>query len=212
MYDKKLRDMIDRLRGMGITDDQTLAAMSRVARHNFVAKGLEHQAYDEKSLPIGYGQTISHPYTVALMTQSLQLKKGDRVLEIGAGSGYQTAVLCEMGAQVFSVERVAALGQLAKERLKIYDRQVFLRVGDGSLGWQNYAPYDAIIVTAGAPVTPDSLIRQLKNEGRMIIPVGSEDEQALILYLKFGNELKKMELERMKFVPLCGLNGWKKQI
>ncbi len=208
VYTTKRKQMIDRLKNMGITDRNVLIAMENVERHLFVPAGLEFQAYDEKALPIGYEQTISHPYTVAVMTQALEAKKGQRILEIGSGSGYQAAVLCKIGAQVFTIEKVAALGKFAADRLKAGNYHFVSRVGDGTLGWQNYAPYDSIIVTAGAPVVPENLLNQVKEGGRLIIPVGKEDEQILTLYLKEQNNFKIIELESLKFVPLNGREGW----
>ena len=208
IYTTKRKQMIDRLKNMGITDRNVLTAMENVERHLFVPSGLEFQAYDEKALPIGYEQTISHPYTVAVMTQALEAKKGQRILEIGSGSGYQAAVLCEIGAQVFTIEKVAALGKLSSDRLKASNYHFVSRVGDGTLGWQNYAPFDSIIVTAGAPVLPENLLNQVKDGGRLIIPVGKKDEQILTLYLKEQNTFKIIELESLKFVPLKGREGW----
>lgn len=207
-YRKQRTEMIERLRARGISDEAVLMAMAKVPRHEFVAPGMEYQAYDEKALPIGFGQTISHPFTVALMTQTLQVRKGQRILEIGTGSGYQAAVLCELGAQVFTVEKIEALGHEAENRLHRFHYHFVLRIGDGTLGWQTYAPYDAIIVTAGAPVTPDTLITQIEDQGKLLIPVGDRDEQALMLYLKDGNQFKKMEIARLSFVPLAGRKGW----
>ncbi len=207
-YDKLRTQMIDRLRSRGITDETVLMAMAKAPRHEFVAPGMEYQAYDEKALPIGFGQTISHPFTVALMTQTLQVQKGQRILEIGTGSGYQAAVLCELGAQVFTVEKVEALGREAETRLRRFNYHFVLRIGDGTLGWQTYAPYDAIIVTAGAPVTPSTLISQINDQGKLLIPVGDRDEQTLTLYLKDGNHFKEMEIARLSFVPLAGRKGW----
>lgn len=208
IYATKRRQMVDRLRDMGIQDPAVLQAMNTVSRHNFVPAGLEFQAYDEKALPIGFEQTISHPYTVAVMTQALEVKKGQRILEIGTGSGYQAAVLCELGAQVFTIEKVSALGNFAAEKLAAENYHYVSRIGDGTLGWQNYAPFDAVIVTAGAPVVPDALINQLKDNGRLLIPIGKKEEQVLTLYLKEKDSVRKIELENLKFVPLKGREGW----
>jgi protein-L-isoaspartate(D-aspartate) O-methyltransferase len=200
--------MIQRLRERGIKDDRVLKAMNSVPRHKFVAPGSEFQAYDEKALPIGFEQTISHPYTVALMSQSLDVQKNDKILEIGTGSGYQAAVLLEMGAQVFTIERITALARRAESILKEQKYHFAIRAGDGTLGWQNYAPYDAIIVTAGAPVSPDNLFKQLKDDGRLLIPVGDKEEQILTMFVKQGDNVKRFELEKLSFVPLIGQNGW----
>ncbi len=200
--------MVERLREAGISSGAVLSAMGTVPRHHFVPPGLEFQAYDEKALPIGFEQTISHPYTVAVMSQSLDVQKGQRILEIGTGSGYQAAVLCEMGAQVFTVEKVPALAKFAADKLSAFKYHYVTRTGDGTLGWQHYAPFDSIIVTAGAPVVPEALLQQLKAHGKLIIPVGKREEQVLTLYLKEKDGIKKMELEILKFVPLQGREGW----
>ena len=207
-YDKKISDMISRLRSMGIVDENVLRAMVKTPRHKFVLKGLEHQAYDEKALPIGYGQTISHPYTVALMTQTLQIKKDNKILEIGTGSGYQAAVLAEMGAQVYTIEKVKQLGVQSRQKLEALKYHIISRIGDGSMGWMNYAPYDSIIITAGAPLTPEILINQLKDDGKLLIPVGNKEEQVLTLYLKSKDMVKTIVIEKLKFVPLLGKEGW----
>ncbi len=207
-YEKHIHAMIERLKSRGINDERVLQAMRRVPRHEFVAAGMEFQAYEEKALPIGYGQTISHPYTVAVMTQSLNVQRGERILEIGTGSGYQAAVLCALGAQVFSVEQHKALVRAAEDRLRRLNYHCVLRSGDGSLGWQNFAPFDVIIVTAGAPVVPENLFNQLNNNGKLLIPVGDRENQELILYLKDMNEITKQVIERLKFVPLKGAQGW----
>jgi protein-L-isoaspartate(D-aspartate) O-methyltransferase len=172
---------------------------------------MEHQAYDEKALPIGFGQTISHPYTVAFMTQTLQLQSGDRILEIGTGSGYQCAVLCEMGVHVFSVEIVSTLAERAMKMMKYLNYMCALKTGDGSNGWAQYAPYDKIIVTAGAPVTPALLLKQLKPAGRMLIPVGEFEEQDLHLFINTDKGLQEYMLEKFKFVPMRGKEGWKQK-
>ena len=210
IFEKKRQEMIERLKQHGIWDEKVLSAMSKVPRHRFVAPGLELQAYDEKALPIGFGQTISHPYTVALMTQHLNVKKNDRILEIGTGSGYQAAVLCEMGASVFSIERIKQIATTAKKKLENLNYHCILRVGDGTLGWQHYAPFDGIIVTAGAPVVPEQLKEQLKQDARLIIPVGDKDSQQLFCYLKTEDTLEEKMIEHLKFVPLIGASGWKK--
>ncbi len=208
VFENLRNKMIGMLRERGISDPGLLAAMGRVERHKFVPPGLEHQAYDDKALPIGFGQTISHPYTVALMTETLNLKKGEKVLEIGTGSGYQAAILAELGAQVFTIEKITALGQRAKLLLEGLGYSFVSRIGDGTLGWQTYAPYDAVIITAGAPVLPESLLSQVKSEGRLIIPIGSRSEQMLKLYQKRNNEIIIQDIEFLKFVPLTGKQGW----
>ncbi len=210
IYEKQQKEMIERLRKMGITDQLVLTAMAKVPRHKFVAPGLELQAYDEKALPIGFGQTISHPYTVALMSQNLAVKKGDRILEIGTGSGYQAAVLCEMGVQVFSVERIPQIAAKARQVLESLRYHCILRTGDGTLGWQQYAPFNGIIVTAGAPVIPEKLKEQLEPEGKLLIPVGDKENQRLIAYIKKGDSFGEQVIGNLRFVPLIGAEGWKK--
>jgi protein-L-isoaspartate(D-aspartate) O-methyltransferase len=208
IYAHQRQRMIDRLKNLGITDTNVLTSMSKVPRHRFVSAGLEHQAYDEKALPIGFNQTISHPYTVAVMSQALNIKKDEKVLEIGTGSGYQAAVLCEMGAQVFTIEKIQQLGHNSDRLLRSLNYHYAMRIGDGTLGWQNYAPYNAIIVTAGAPIVPETLMSQLKPDGRLLIPVGEKDKQILTLFIKDDENYKKMELETLSFVPLEGKRGW----
>jgi protein-L-isoaspartate(D-aspartate) O-methyltransferase len=210
-YDTKRKKMIYRLREAGITDEQVLQAMGKIPREKFVPQGMEFQAYDEKALPIGFGQTISHPHTVAFMTQTLQLKTGERVLEIGTGSGYQCAVLCAMGVHVFSVEIVSTLAERARKMMNYLKFICAIKTGDGSNGWAQYAPYDKIIVTAGAPVTPATLLQQLNPGGRMLIPVGDFEEQDLYLYINTQQGIKEYILEKFKFVPMRGKEGWKER-
>ncbi len=208
IYKRKRETMVAHVRKLGITDEKVLKSMDIVPRHKFVASGSEFQAYDEKALPIGYEQTISHPYTVAVMSQALSLDKGSRVLEIGTGSGYQAAVLCQMGLQVFTIERISALGKKAEAVLNELKYHFALRIGDGTMGWQTYAPFDGIIVTAGAPVSPETLLSQLKEGGKLLIPVGSKDEQMLTMYIREGASYTKIEIEKLSFVPLIGQYGW----
>ncbi len=211
IYDKKLQEMIERLRQNGISNSRVLEAMRKVPRHYFVAPGLELQAYDEKALPIGFGQTISHPFTVALMTQILDPQEGERILEIGTGSGYQAAVLCRLGCHVYSVEKIRELAQLAERRMKQLGctYRVLIRIGDGSRGWPAHAPYDAIVFTAGAPQAPEHLFEQLKIGGRLLVPIGSQKEQVLTLFVKDKNEVRKKEIKKLRFVPLKGEHGWR---
>jgi protein-L-isoaspartate(D-aspartate) O-methyltransferase len=201
VYQKKLAKMMERLRKMGIKDESVLEVMSRIPRHKFISEAFEFQAYDEKALPIGYGQTISHPYTVARMTELLDISPGDRILEIGTGSGYQCAVLCECGAQVFSIEIKKALSDNAAKTLKALGYQPALRCGDGSRGWSAYAPYKAIIVTAGAPVVPEILFNQVEQNGKLLIPVGEKNKQQLILYIKNDRGIAENIYEEYQFVP-----------
>lgn len=209
VFESQRQRMLRRLEKLGITDQQVLAAMARVPREKFVAPGLKMQAYDEKALPIGFGQTISHPYTVALMTQVLSVKAHDRILEIGTGSGYQAAVLCELKAQLFTIEIETELAKKTSELLKGEGYNCVTHAGDGSNGWPAYAPYDGIIVTAGAPVIDKTLLKQLKNPGKLIIPVGNRNEQVLTLYELRDETITTKEITKLKFVPLTGNKGWK---
>jgi protein-L-isoaspartate(D-aspartate) O-methyltransferase len=204
------KNMIARLRDRGITDERVLQAMAKIPRHKFVPAGIEFQAYDEKALPIGHGQTISHPYTVAVMTQLLDVSRSKRILEIGTGSGYQAAVLCELGARLFTVEVEKALCERANKILKHFNYMFVINCGDGSGGWPAYAPYDGIIVTAGAPVIPEDLKKQLADGGILVIPVGDRDNQQLTVIRRSGDEYFSVTIEDLKFVPLVGKRGWTK--
>jgi protein-L-isoaspartate(D-aspartate) O-methyltransferase len=207
---KQIKDMVNRLEMMGICNKNVLSVMARVPRHKFISEALAFQAYDEKALPIGYGQTISHPYTVAKMTELLEVKNGDKILEIGTGSGYQTAVLAALKAQVFSIEIKNPLSEKAKKILSELGYQALLKIGDGRKGWKACAPYHAIIVTAGAPVIPTELLNQLKIGGKLLIPVGSKEKQKLTLYVKGENETNKNVMDEFQFVPLlAGDKSWK---
>lgn len=195
----------------GIRDAHLLEAMRIVPRHLFVPPHLIPQAYADSALPIGQGQTISQPYVVALMTELATLEPGKRVLEIGTGSGYQAALLAEMGMEVYSIERLALLTQEAEKRLKQfgYLEQVHLRTGDGSLGWKEEAPFDAILVTAAAPHLPEALTEQLAKGGKLIIPVGETFFQELLCCTRLpSGELDSRRVEAVAFVPLIGEEGW----
>lgn len=193
----------------GVRDPRVLEAMRKVPRHLFVEKNYQHQAYSDYPLPIGHGQTISQPYMVAVMTELLALTGKESVLELGTGSGYQTAVLGLLCSRVFTIERIAALGSGARRRLEELGFQnVFFVTGDGSVGWPDYAPYAGIIVTAGAPDIPKPLLEQLADGGRLVIPVGNEMEQTLnVVYRQRGNYIRKEMLE-CSFVPLVGKESW----
>jgi protein-L-isoaspartate(D-aspartate) O-methyltransferase len=192
------------LMGRDITDPQVLAAMSRVPRHLFLPPTLEHQAYDDNPLPIGYGVTISQPYIVALMTQAAGIKPGQRLLEIGTGSGYQAAILATLTPEVFSIELIPELAQSASERLaRLGYGHVRVKSGDGYLGWPEFAPFDAIIVTAAAPEIPPALKDQLKDGGRLVIPVGPTfGPQYLLRLTRRGNTFQQERLTSVAFVPL----------
>ena len=191
--------------GRGITNARVVAAMGKVPRHEFVPEQLRAFAYDDAPLPIGHGQTISQPYVVAFMTERLDPKPADRVLEIGTGSGYQAAVLAELVAEVYSIEIVGPLAQQADAGLKrLGYTNVNVRAGDGFQGWPEAAPFDAIIVTCAPGKVPQPLIDQLKDGGRMIIPVGELDAQQLVLLRKQGNQLEKRAVLPVRFVPMTG--------
>ena len=203
-------EMVERqLIRRGITDERVLDAMRRIPRHDFVAPGMEARAYDDNALPIGEGQTISQPYMVALMTQELRLTGTERVLEIGTGSGYQTAILSLLAEQVFSIERVPALARRAREALdRLGMANVAIRTGDGTIGWKEYEPFDRILVTAGAPEVPPSLVEQLADPGIMVVPVGSQGLQQLKVLRKSGAGVATSDAGGCVFVPLVGREGW----
>ncbi len=194
----------------GIRDPRLLAAMRRVPRERFVPAELAALAYDDTPLPIDAGQTISQPYVVALMTEALELEPDDRVLEIGTGSGYAAAVLAELAREVYTIERHRVLADGARERLEALGyRNVQVRCGDGTLGWPEHAPFDAIVVTAGAPAVPASLREQLAVGGRLVIPVGSERVQKLLRVRRTGEAAwEEEDLGAVRFVPLIGAEGY----
>lgn len=201
--------MVRRLEAQGITDQKVLEVMRRIPRHLFIPNALWDHAYADHPVPIDRGQTISQPYIVALMTQALQLEKSDRVLEIGTGSGYQTAILAELAKHVYTIERFPELSEKAKKLLTEagYTNISFL-VGDGTLGWPEEAPFDKIIVTAAAPEVPKALVEQLSERGRLVIPVGGRQVQTLLALTKEGGKLRREELCACSFLPLVGKEGW----
>ncbi len=206
--------MIERLRDhYGIRDERVLEAMRNVQRHLFVPDALQGRAYGDHALPIAANQTISQPYIVARMTELLELDDRSRVLEIGAGSGYQTAVLSKLAAQVFAIERVPELAREAQARIRqlgIFNATV--KCFDGTLGWSAHAPYDAILVAAGGPQTPEPLVAQLKVGGRLVVPIGERrDAQSLIRVIKTETGSKKEDHGACSFVPLIGQYGWSSQ-
>jgi len=199
----------DQLRGRGIRDERVLSAMETVPRHMFVSERLQDNAYDDCALPIGEGQTISQPYMVALMTELLELKGDEKVLEIGTGSGYQTAVLSMLASEVFSIERVHTLALAAGELFeKLEYGNVHVIVSDGTLGLPEQSPYDGIIVTAAAPEVPECYLEQLKDNGRLVIPVGSRYSQVLYQIRKTTSGLIRTASTPCVFVPLIGEKGW----
>jgi protein-L-isoaspartate(D-aspartate) O-methyltransferase len=197
------------LHARGISDERVLAAMARVPRHVFVAEEYRSQAYEDHPVPIGEGQTLSQPYIVAIMLQALSLSGSAKVLEVGTGSGYQTALLAEIAAEVHSVERHASLGASAEQVLAgLGYRNIHVVVGDGSQGLPEHAPYDAIVVSAAAPDIPPALFEQLAENGRMVIPVGPAHAQELQLVRKQSGERVVESLEGCRFVPLIGDQGY----
>jgi protein-L-isoaspartate(D-aspartate) O-methyltransferase len=201
----------EQLRSRDITDERVLAVMAEVPRHNFVDDAMQGRAYGDHPLPIGAGQTISQPYIVAYMTQALQLTGVEKVLEIGTGSGYQAAVLSRLCSQVYTIERINSL--LAGAR-KVFDKlhyyNIRAKLDDGTIGWPENGPYDAIIVTAGGPGVPEPLIEQLADPGRLIIPVGNQHVQELQLLEKKEGQIEVMSLASVRFVDLVGEHGWSK--
>ncbi len=201
--------MIALLKDRGISDARLLRAMASVERHLFVPEPFTQRSYEDSALPIGKGQTISQPYTVAFMTQALGVRERDRILEIGTGSGYQAAILCEMGARVFSIERNLELLATARKTLDRLGYRIATKGGDGTIGWNEYSPFDGIIVTAGAPDVPESLLKQIVDGGKLVIPVGDLEMQNLIVCTRRGEAFDRTEVHGFKFVPLVGKMGWK---
>jgi protein-L-isoaspartate(D-aspartate) O-methyltransferase len=200
---------VETLRDKGIRDLSVLRAIEMTPRHNFVPTGLRHRAYEDAPLPIGNGQTISQPFVHARYLELLELTGKERVLEIGTGSGYQTVLLAHLVAQVFSIERIAALFSMAREAIdRAGVRNVNLLLGDGTVGWREYAPYDAILVGAGAPSMPPPLTEQLAEGGRLLIPIGDRDEQRLVLAQRKNGVLEQRDIAPVRFVPLVGSHGW----
>ena len=199
------------LRRRGIKNPQVLEAFRKVPRHEFIPRALREKAYRDAPLPIGQNQTISQPYMVAVMTELAEVEPGDRVLEIGTGSGYQTAIIAELGAEVYSIERVVELAQQAEEVLRRLEyTTVYTRVCNGTMGWEEEAPFDVIIVTAGAPEIPPPLLEQLDEEGRLVVPVDEGTSQVLYLIRRTQDGFEKQRGERCTFVPLIGGHGWKR--
>jgi protein-L-isoaspartate(D-aspartate) O-methyltransferase len=200
--------LVERLREQGIHDLAVLRAIGETPRHLFVPEALRERAYEDAALPIGRGQTISRPLTHASYLQALSLVGRERVLEVGTGSGYQAALLARLVAQVFTVERFAQLASRAREALgRSGDRNVTVLVGDGSLGWRPYAPYDAILVSAAAPGVPRPLLEQLGEGGRLLAPLGRGEAQELIRITRRGTEFQEDRLAAARFVPLVGRHG-----
>jgi len=195
----------EQMAARGISDPATLEAMRAVPRHEFLPLRLRGEAYGDYPLPIGYGQTISQPYIVAFMTEAIRPRPGEKILEVGAGSGFQAAVLAQMGADVYTVEIVEPLAEMAAQTLeRLGYKNAHVRHGDGYRGWPEHAPFDAIIVTCAPDKIPPDLVTQLKDGGRMIIPVGGGMEQELVLLRKNGEQIEKQSVLPVRFVPMTG--------
>jgi protein-L-isoaspartate(D-aspartate) O-methyltransferase len=212
-HNSKRQYMVDtQIIPRGIKNPRVIEAMLKIPRHLFLDEALWPQAYEDHPLPIGEKQTISQPYIVALMTEALRLTGKEKILEIGSGSGYQTAVLAELAEQVYTIERIPTI---AKRARKIFDqlqyRNIVITIGDGTSGWKEHSPYDCIIVTAASPSTPRPLFEQLVTGGRLVIPIGDEFNQELMVYVKEdGKEFKEENYGGCRFVKLVGEHGWKK--
>lgn len=210
LHKGKRRALVAELRKKGIQSERVLEAINTLPRHFFFDTALISHAYEDKAFPIGEGQTISQPYTVAFQTQLLDVKPGDKILEIGTGSGYQAGILHLLGAEVFTIEYQKKLFDHTSRFLQRLGIQMHLFYGDGTGGLPTHAPYDKIIVTAGAPVVPEALIQQLKVGGILVIPVGDRKRQAMVkITKKTSKEIQREEFEGFAFVPLLGRDGWK---
>jgi protein-L-isoaspartate(D-aspartate) O-methyltransferase len=209
---ERLAMVEEQLRRRGIHDQRLLAVMANIPRHSFVSSDYQLAAYEDRPLPIGEGQTISQPYMVAVMTQSLELKGDERVLEIGTGSGYQTAILAELAKTIFTIERIQKLLLRAQKILQeLGYENIFFLTGDGTKGWPEKAPFDGIIVTAGAPEIPQTLTSQLAEGGRLVIPVGPRYTQTLYKVTRKRNQFTEEDITGCVFVPLVGDFGWKEE-
>jgi protein-L-isoaspartate(D-aspartate) O-methyltransferase len=203
------RRLVEMLHDQGINDLAVLNAIDQTPRHLFVPTGVRHRAYEDSALPIGSGQTISQPSIHARYLELLKLTGNEKVLEIGTGSGYQTALLSRLASQVFSIERIPELLDKARETIKkIGARNISFLLGDGTLGWRQYAPYDAILVGAAAPEVPSTYREQVTEGGRILIPLGDKEEQILYMFTRRGDELEQTEIAPVRFVPLVGKYSW----
>jgi protein-L-isoaspartate(D-aspartate) O-methyltransferase len=209
-YERQRHEMVrQQIESRGIINPSVLAALRNVPRHLFVSEALRDQAYGDFPLPIGEQQTISQPFIVAEMTQALELGKDDRVLEIGTGSGYQAAILAEIAYRVYTVERIRSLFLQARKLLdKLKYHNIVMRCADGTVGWEDESPFDAIIVTAGAPIIPESLVNQLTEGGRLVVPVGNQHSQDLIKITRDRRGIHQTNLGGCRFVKLVGKHGW----
>ena len=203
------RRLVETLQDRGIKDMAVLRAFEQTPRHLFVPTGVRHRAYEDSALPIGNGQTISQPSIHARYLELLGLTGREKVLEVGTGSGYQTVLLAHLAAQVFSIERIAPLLQSARDAIaRAGVRNVSLLLGDGTLGWREYAPYDAILVSAAAPGVPQPLVDQLAEGGRLLIPIGGQDVQTLAVLTRKNGQVERRDVLPVRFVPLLGQHGW----
>lgn len=203
------RRLVETLHDRGIKDLAVLRAFEQTPRHIFVPTGVRHRAYEDSALPIGNGQTISQPSIHARYLELLGLTGKEKVLEVGTGSGYQTVLLAHLAAQVFSIERIAPLLQGAREAIaRCGVRNVSLLLGDGTLGWREYSPYDAILVSAAAPSVPQPLVDQLAEGGRLLIPLGGQDIQTLAVLTRKQGQIERQDILPVRFVPLLGQHGW----
>lgn len=207
-FEEERKDMVALLRERGIINTRVLDAMMKVERHRFVREPFINRAYDDTALPIAKQQTISQPYTVAFMTQELDPQPGQKILEIGTGSGYQAVILSEMGCRVYTIERHMDLFLQTRKLFESMGYRIATLCGDGTVGWSEFAPYDGIIVTAAAPDVPDSLLNQLAPGGKLVIPVGDLEIQKLRVVTKTGEGSESTEAYGFKFVPLIGKKGW----
>ncbi|MEJ2729130.1 MAG: protein-L-isoaspartate(D-aspartate) O-methyltransferase [Deltaproteobacteria bacterium] len=212
-YTRQREEMVKhQIESRGIKDPKVLQALYKVPRHLFVSEALRDQAYGDYPLPIGEQQTISQPYIVAEMTQALEIGEDDRVLEIGTGSGYQAAILAEIAYRVYTIERIRPLYIQARNLLdKLHYHNVVMRCSDGTAGWRDESPFDAIIVTAGAPEVPEKLLDQLAEGGRLVVPVGNQYSQDLMKFTKDKAGIHKSNLGGCRFVKLIGAHGWKEK-
>lgn len=208
--EQQKRDLIKGLINKGISDKNVLKALTEVPREEFVSDEYYEKSYEDHALPLMSGQTISQPYTVAYMTELLELKKNDKVLEIGTGSGYQAAILHKCTTRVYSVERIPELYSRAKDIFEKLNYEIYQKLDDGNFGWSDNAPYDAIIITAALSEFPVKLMKQLKTGGKIVFPIGSRDSQTMNVVKKLDEKHYKQEKkDQFKFVPLIGSYGWK---
>lgn len=207
-YKTERIEMVELIRQRGVKDENLLKVMERIPRHLFVTDLFVGRAYEDSPLPIGKSQTISQPYTVAVMTEALEIKKGVKVLEVGTGSGYQAAILSELGARVFTIERHMDLLNASRKVFEKLGYPIVSKCGDGTIGWAEFAPYDGIVVTAAAPEIPQALFDQLADGGKLVIPIGTMEFQDLHVVTRKKDKFLTKEICGFKFVPLIGKMGW----